>query len=127
LTQRRPHLTTVYGPAGIGKTRLVDELLRLIVGRDAATAIYTGRCLPYGQGITYWPLREILWAAAGIALDDKAPAAAERLQQLVARLATGEQLDADETERTTFALATSSGVALPGNPLERMSPESVAE
>jgi class 3 adenylate cyclase len=127
LMQRRPHLTTVYGPAGIGKTRLVDELLRRIVGRDATTAIYTGRCLPYGQGITYWPLREILWATAGIALDDTAPAAAERLRQLVARLASGGQLDPDEAERTTFALATSSGVALPGNPLERMSPESVAE
>jgi class 3 adenylate cyclase len=127
LMQRRPHLTTVYGPAGIGKTRLVDELLRGIVGRDAATAIYTGRCLPYGQGITYWPLREILWAAAGIALDDTAPAAAERLRQLVARLATAGGLDPDEAERMTFALATSSGVALDGNPLERMSPESVAE
>ncbi|MET0809650.1 MAG: adenylate/guanylate cyclase domain-containing protein, partial [Thermoleophilaceae bacterium] len=127
LLQCRPHLTTVHGPAGIGKTRLVDELLRGIVGREAATAVYTGRCLPYGQGITYWPLREILWAAARIALDDTAPAAAERLRQLLARLATGGQLDADEADRTTFALATSSGVALPGNPLERMSPESVAE
>jgi class 3 adenylate cyclase len=127
LMQRRPHLTTVHGPAGIGKTRLVDELLRRIEGRNTATAIYTGRCLPYGQGITYWPLREILWAAAGIALDDTAVAAAERLRQLVARLAIDGELDQDEAERTTFALATSSGVALPGNPLERMSPESVAE
>jgi class 3 adenylate cyclase len=127
LTQRRPHLTTIHGPAGIGKTRLVDELLRRIVGHDAATAIYTGRCLPYGQGITYWPLREILWAAAGIPLDDTAAAAAERLQRLVARLAAGGELDAAEAARTSFALATSSGVALPGNPLERMSPESVAE
>jgi class 3 adenylate cyclase/tetratricopeptide (TPR) repeat protein len=123
----RPHLTTVHGPAGIGKTRLVDELLRRIVARDAATVVHSGRCLPYGQGITYWPLREILWAAAGIPLDDTAAAAAERLRRLVARLATGGQLDAAEAERTTFALATSSGVALPGNPLERMSPESVAE
>jgi class 3 adenylate cyclase len=127
LMQRRPHLTTVHGPAGIGKTRLVDELLRRILARDAATAVYSGRCLPYGQGITYWPLREILWAAAGIPLDDTAAAAAERLQGLVARLAAGGQLDAAEAERTTFALGTSSGVALPGNPLERMSPESVAE
>jgi AAA ATPase domain/Adenylate and Guanylate cyclase catalytic domain len=99
LTQRRPHLTTIHGPAGIGKTRLVDELLRRIVAGDAATAVYSGRCLPYGQGITYWPLREILWAAAGIPLDDTAAAAAERLRRLVARLAAGGRLDAAEAER----------------------------
>ena len=127
LVQRRPHMITVHGPAGIGKTRLVDELLRRIVGREAATAVYSGRCLPYGQGITYWPLREILWAAAGIPLNDTAPAAADRLRRLVARLAAEGQMDAAEAERMTFALATSSGVALRDNPLERMSPESVAE
>jgi class 3 adenylate cyclase len=127
LTDSRPHLATVLGPAGIGKTRLVDEFLDGIAAREPATRVYSGRCLPYGQGITYWPLREILWAAAGIPLDDTAPAAATRLRRLVARLASGAEMDAAEAERILFALATMSGLPLPDNPLERMSPASVAE
>jgi class 3 adenylate cyclase/tetratricopeptide (TPR) repeat protein len=57
-----PHTLTVLGPAGIGKSRLVDELLAGI-GEDARVLL--GRCLPYGEGITYWPLAEILRQAAG--------------------------------------------------------------
>ena len=47
-------LVTVFGPAGIGKSRLANELLAEV--RDEATVL-VGRCLPYGEGITYWPLR----------------------------------------------------------------------
>jgi class 3 adenylate cyclase/predicted ATPase len=54
---RAPHLVTILGAAGIGKSRLVRELLDLVEG-DAAVLI--GRCLPYGEGITFWPIREIL-------------------------------------------------------------------
>ena len=47
---REAHLVTVYGPAGAGKSRLVDEFART-VGRDR---VRSGRCLPYGEGITYY-------------------------------------------------------------------------
>ena len=57
-----PHLVTVLGPAGIGKSRLAGELSNL-VGEDAQ--VLTGRCLPYGEGITFWPLQEIVHEAAG--------------------------------------------------------------
>jgi class 3 adenylate cyclase len=127
LSDRRPRLATVLGPAGIGKTRLVDEFLHAIAARDAAPAVFSGRCLPYGQGITYWPLREILWAAAGIPMNDTAPEAATRLRRVVARLASDAEMDPAEAERMLFALATTSGLPLPDNPLERMSPASVAE
>ena len=43
---------TVLGSAGVGKSRLVDELLHDIEGSAAVTR---GRCLPYGEGITFWP------------------------------------------------------------------------
>src|SRR5436189_49862 len=49
-------LFTVLGPAGIGKSRLATELVSSVGER--ATAAW-GRCLPYGEGITYWPLTEV--------------------------------------------------------------------
>ena len=55
-------LVTVVGSAGIGKSRLANEHLAEI--RDEATVLL-GRCLPYGEGITYWPLRDIVRDAAG--------------------------------------------------------------
>ena len=54
------HLFTLLGPAGIGKSRLVQELL---AEHDDAIVLW-GRCLAYGEGITYFPLVEILEAIA---------------------------------------------------------------
>jgi class 3 adenylate cyclase/tetratricopeptide (TPR) repeat protein len=56
------HLVTVLGPAGLGKSRLARELVTA-VGQRARVAV--GRCLPYGEGITYWPLAEIVQQVAG--------------------------------------------------------------
>jgi len=53
--QRRCELVTVIGDAGVGKSRLAAELMASI---DATTV--RGRCPPYGEGITYWPLVEVL-------------------------------------------------------------------
>ncbi|MFL5790903.1 MAG: BTAD domain-containing putative transcriptional regulator [Actinomycetota bacterium] len=60
-------LVTVSGDAGIGKTRLADEFVRRIAA-DARVLI--GRCLSYGEGITYWPIAEAIRAEAGIHDDD---------------------------------------------------------
>ena len=60
--ERTPTLFTLLGPAGIGKSRLAAELGSLVAGR---ATILTGRCLPYGQGITFWPLAEVVRQAAG--------------------------------------------------------------
>jgi DNA-binding SARP family transcriptional activator/class 3 adenylate cyclase/tetratricopeptide (TPR) repeat protein len=62
IRERMPHLVTVLGSAGIGKSRLAREFTALI-GDEAA--VLTGRCLSYGEGITFWPLREIVHDAAG--------------------------------------------------------------
>jgi class 3 adenylate cyclase len=56
-------LVTVLGAAGVGKSRLVQEFLERAA---TSAAILRGRCLPYGEGITYWPVVEMLTAAAGI-------------------------------------------------------------
>jgi DNA-binding SARP family transcriptional activator len=60
---RSCQLFTVLGAAGVGKSRLVRELLRHVEGR---ALIARGRCLPYGEGITYWPLMEALKEAVGL-------------------------------------------------------------
>jgi DNA-binding SARP family transcriptional activator len=60
LREPEPLLVTVLGEAGIGKTRLVHDL----AGHLAADAtVLTGRCPPYGDGITMWPLRELVHQA----------------------------------------------------------------
>jgi predicted ATPase/class 3 adenylate cyclase len=57
VQDRECHLLTVLGEAGVGKSRLVQEFARE-VGTDAM--VLRGRCLPYGEGITYWPLTEVV-------------------------------------------------------------------
>jgi class 3 adenylate cyclase/tetratricopeptide (TPR) repeat protein len=61
--ERRPRLVLLTGPAGIGKSRLVTELALRMSG---AAGVLRGRCLPYGRGITFWPLVEIVREAAAI-------------------------------------------------------------
>ncbi|HEX9035615.1 MAG TPA: adenylate/guanylate cyclase domain-containing protein [Ktedonobacterales bacterium] len=59
LEERRPQLVSIVAPAGTGKTRLLEEFLgRLDEGEGWRIA--TARCLPYGQTLTYWPLRGLL-------------------------------------------------------------------
>src|SRR4051794_8771440 len=60
---RRCVVTTVLGPAGIGKSCLAR---RLVAEVEPGPRIVVGRCLPYGEGITYWPLREIMDDLGGV-------------------------------------------------------------
>lgn len=62
VSARRCGLVTVFGPPGIGKSRFGREVAADL---SAEAIVLTGRCLPYGEGITYWPLREIFAAAGG--------------------------------------------------------------
>src|SRR6476661_880633 len=62
IASRVPAAVTVTGVAGIGKSRLMRALLDEIGDRAGVVA---GRCLPYGEGITYWPLAEIVRRLAG--------------------------------------------------------------
>jgi class 3 adenylate cyclase/tetratricopeptide (TPR) repeat protein len=78
--ERRPHLFTVLGVPGVGKSRLVSELVT--EAAEEATAL-VGHCLSYGEGITYWPLAEMLRAAAGMDDADDHRRALELLEGLV--------------------------------------------
>ncbi len=59
---RVPQLCTIVGPPGIGKSRLAREFL---TGAEEQARVLVGRCLPYGDGITYWPLGEIVRQVGG--------------------------------------------------------------
>src|ERR671936_957648 len=76
VRDRRAHLFTIYGDPGVGKSRLALEFVSTLEG----TSVFAGRCLPYGEGITYWPLAEMVKAAAGIADDDPIDEALEKLR-----------------------------------------------
>jgi class 3 adenylate cyclase/tetratricopeptide (TPR) repeat protein len=73
---RRAHLFTMFGEAGIGKTRLAREFVENLEG----TTVLVGRCLPYGESVTYWALAEIVKSAAGIDDDDPLDEAIEKLR-----------------------------------------------
>jgi class 3 adenylate cyclase/tetratricopeptide (TPR) repeat protein len=76
LRDRRAHLFTIYGEAGVGKSRLAREFSQ---GVEGATVL-SGRSLPYGEGVTYWPLAEMVKCAAGIVDDDPLDVAIEKLR-----------------------------------------------
>ena len=90
LTGRRCELVTIAGDAGIGKSRLVAEALGSIDARNVR-----GRCLPYGVGITYWPVVEVL-KQLGVFPSD--PAAAASLRSLL-----GETDDGTSAEEIGWA------------------------
>ena len=77
--QRKPQLVTILGEAGVGKTRLLRELWDRFSRRSPEPLRRTGRCLSYGQGITYWPLAEVLKEHLGLVESDPPAVVLERL------------------------------------------------
>jgi len=73
------HLVTVAGEPGIGKTRLLTEFRGLLDAREEPAVIRRGRCLPYGDGVTFWALGQIVKEQAGILESDGPAAASEKL------------------------------------------------
>lgn len=72
VQQGRPHLTTVIGEAGVGKSTLVERFTARLDAGIPAPVVHVGRCLAYGQGNTYGPFAEILRAHLGFDADTAA-------------------------------------------------------
>jgi class 3 adenylate cyclase/tetratricopeptide (TPR) repeat protein len=83
LEERSSQLVTLVGVPGIGKSRLVLELYEAIERRPELISWRQGRCLPYGDGVTFWALAEMVKAEAGI-LEGEDTAEAERKLRAVA-------------------------------------------
>jgi class 3 adenylate cyclase/tetratricopeptide (TPR) repeat protein len=79
--ERRCVLFTVLGMPGVGKSRLLADLAERVSGE---AEVLTGSCLSYGEGVTYWPIAEIVRAAAGISDTDDAATAVAALERLAA-------------------------------------------
>jgi len=76
-------LVTVVGEPGLGKSRIVAELGTYIDARPELIAWRQGRCLPYGEGITFWALGEIVKAHAGILESDASEVASAKLEAVL--------------------------------------------
>jgi class 3 adenylate cyclase/tetratricopeptide (TPR) repeat protein len=94
------HLFTLLGTAGVGKSRLIHEFLQQV--GDGALVL-RARCLPYGEGITFWPIVELAQAAAGISPADAAETAHGKLGALLA--------DADERDAIVERVAAAIGLS----------------
>jgi class 3 adenylate cyclase/tetratricopeptide (TPR) repeat protein len=78
--ERGARLAVVLGDAGVGKTRLIADFLERA---GARATVLRGRCLAYGDGITFWPLTEIVRSAARIGEDDSPDTARSRIAALL--------------------------------------------
>ncbi|MFL5797308.1 MAG: AAA family ATPase [Actinomycetota bacterium] len=125
VEESRPALVTVYGEAGVGKSRLVEEFVRRAGTMPVPPVVVRGRCLPYGDGITYWPLAEILRAYCGVLDSDRPDAAIDRVREAIAKLlADGGGAGPDPGE-VAEALAFTVGLRETGSELTGADPHTV--
>ena len=112
--ERAPHLVTLVGEAGVGKSRVLRELESQLCGRVITPTFRTGRCLPYGSGIVFWALGEVLREECGIVDTDSAEEAWGKLREYAVELfgAKGEPMR-EEAERRTALIARLIGLEVP--------------
>jgi class 3 adenylate cyclase/tetratricopeptide (TPR) repeat protein len=123
VQEQQAQLVTVVGAAGVGKSRLIEEALQQIASHSTPTILH-GRCLPYGRGITYWPLVEILQSDSRISHEDDSNAAIRKLDERLAALGLRAEQAAAVRRRLAVVLGlTTADVEMPEVPAERINAE----
>jgi len=89
VVEERCVLVTVLGSAGVGKSRLTHEFLG---GVRPGSKVLRGRCLPYGQGITWYPVAELLRSAVGLDEEAEPALVMDRLRDELAGIADAESI-----------------------------------
>jgi class 3 adenylate cyclase/tetratricopeptide (TPR) repeat protein len=86
VREQTVQLVTIVGEPGVGKSRLVWEFQRFVDDLPDIVRWRQGRCLPYGEGITFWALAEVVKSQAGILENDSPEEAASKLDLAVASI-----------------------------------------
>ena len=81
---RKAHLVSISGIAGIGKSRMFWEFFKFVDGLPQRTLFHRGRCLAYGEGVTYWALADMVRMRCRIAEDEELASAHAKLQATLA-------------------------------------------
>ena len=110
FAEARPQLISIIAPAGAGKSRLVEEFLAALPASTGTPLVAIAQCLPYGQRLTFWPLRAVLHRFVGIA--DDAPVEGLRARVSAWLAARG----VAEPEWTGELLASTVGAAATAQP-----------
>ena len=108
LQENAAGLAAIVGAPGVGKSRLLLEFVRRV---EEQFTVHRGKCLSYGEGITYWPIVEIFKSAAGILQSDDRDASAQKLDSFLETLRTD-----DLDELRTIASALSNLIGIPTTP-----------
>jgi class 3 adenylate cyclase/tetratricopeptide (TPR) repeat protein len=107
--ERKTVLFSVLGAPGVGKSRLIREFAAGLQGEG--TRVLRGRCLPYGDAITYWAMAEMTWAAAGIGSEMTSDQALDQLRSVAP--------DAAVADRLAFAIGLRKESPVGGEGLDR--------
>ena len=121
--ERHPHLITLLGAPGIGKSRLVRDFIAReqeasksasAVGNTTPPLVLKGRCPPYGEGITYWPLIEILRSLLHVQDDERIEELQKRFVAFVGELLNNSQSSIESTDEIANTILRSIGSGLSG-------------
>jgi predicted ATPase len=102
VARNRPHVVVLLGEAGVGKSRLAEEVSEL-AGCDHDALVLEGRCVPYGEANAWWPIAEAVRQLCEITDEDDAESALAKSRRGVIE-ATGLEADDPETERLATGL-----------------------
>jgi class 3 adenylate cyclase/tetratricopeptide (TPR) repeat protein len=126
IREGRPHLVTILGEAGVGKSRLLRELTTNLGDRPEKIVIREGRCPAYGSGLAYWALGEIVRGQFDIADTDGSEVAWRKLVGGIEEMIS--EADTDETpQRLGAAIARPLGIEAPDDGAAEEDPQQMRD